>query len=184
MTLAVGIIRDWHNLNAFEIIRHPWFISAFLAGGLAQLVKLLTVWIRTRRCVLRELMSSGGMPSAHSALVTALAVAVGLTEGFDAPDAMIAVGLGTITMADAISIRRAAGEHAKLLNRIVAKLDGSDRSEAERLQERLGHTRAEVIGGIVFGICIALAVCGVWDFWKPPAERTPVSPTLLQGIPR
>ena len=98
--------------------------------------------------------------------MTALAVAVGLTEGFDAPDAMIAVGLGTITMADAVSIRRAAGEHARLLNRIAARLDASERFEAARLRERLGHTRREVIAGVFFGIAVALGVCGFWDFWK------------------
>ena len=62
---------------------------------------------------------SGGMPSAHAALVTALSVAVGLTDGFNSPIAMIATGFATITIADAVSLRRAAGEQAKLLNRIV-----------------------------------------------------------------
>ena len=164
--LAYGIIKDWHDLNAFEIIRHPWFISAFFAGGLAQAIKIATGWFRTRRFRVGDFGSPGGMPSAHTALVTALAVAVGLTEGFDAPDAMIAVGLGTITMADAISIRRAAGEHAKLLNRIAARLDASERFEAVRLQERLGHRRREVVAGVLFGILVALVVCGFWDFWK------------------
>ena len=164
--LAVGIIRNWHDLNVFEIIRHPWFVSAFLAGGLAQLVKMLLAWRRTRKFHAGFLSEPGGMPSAHSALVTALAVAVGLTEGFDSHSAMIAVGLGTITMADAVSIRRAAGEHARLLNRIVSRLDAQERFEAERLRERLGHRRREVVAGIVFGALVALAVCGFWDFWK------------------
>ena len=164
--LAYGIIKDWHDLNAFEIIRHPWFISAFFAGGLAQAIKIATGWIRTRRFRFGDFGTPGGMPSAHSALVTALAVAVGLTEGFDAPDAMIAVGLGTITMADAVSIRRAAGEHAKLLNRIAARLGEAERFEAEHLQERLGHRRREVVAGVFFGILVALVVCGFWDFWK------------------
>ncbi|MGN0847788.1 MAG: divergent PAP2 family protein [Kiritimatiellia bacterium] len=166
MTLAMGIIRGWSHLNAFEIIRHPWFVSAFLAGGLAQVIKLATMFVRTRRLNLHGMVEPGGMPSAHSALVTALAVAVGLTQGFDAPEAMIAVGLGTITMADAVSIRRAAGEHARLLNRIVKRLDSAEQFEAERLRERLGHTRMEVVAGVVFGACVAIGVCGVWDFWK------------------
>ena len=164
--LAYGIIRKWQDLNAFEIIRHPWFVSAFLAGGFAQLIKLSTEWWRTRSVRIHHFGTPGGMPSAHSALVTALAVAVGLTEGFDSHSAMIAVGLGTITMADAVSIRRAAGEHAKLLNRIVARLDAAERFEAERLQERLGHRRREVVAGIAFGALVALVVCGFWDFWK------------------
>lgn len=163
---ALGIIRDWQDLNAFEIIRHPWFISAFFAGGLAQVIKLVTVLIRRRTFDHRFFVAAGGMPSAHSALVTALAVAVGLTDGFDSPEAMIAVGLGTITLVDAVSIRRAAGEHAALLNRIAARLNADGTFPAVRLEERLGHRRREVVGGVLFGILVAVTVCGIWDFWK------------------
>ena len=167
MSFGMGII---HDANLFEIVRHPWFISAFLAGGAAQLLKFIIGCWRTRRLDLSYLAGAGGMPSSHSALVSALATAVGLTEGFDAPDAMIAVGFGLIVLCDAATLRRAAGEHAKLLNRIVAKLndglDEADRLEAERLRERLGHSRREVLAGMVFGIAVAFFVCAVWDFWK------------------
>jgi acid phosphatase family membrane protein YuiD len=167
MAFGMGII---HDANLFEIVRHPWFISAFLAGGAAQLLKFVIGCWRTRRLDLSYLAGAGGMPSSHSALVSALATAVGLTEGFDAPDAMIAVGFGLLVLCDAATLRRAAGEHAKLLNRIVAKLndglDEADRLEAERLRERLGHSRREVIAGMLFGIAVAFFVCAVWDFWK------------------
>ena len=142
---AYGIIKSWQDLNIFEIIRHPWFISAFFAGGLAQLIKLATVYFRTRKVDAKQLAAAGGMPSAHTSLVTALAVAVGLTDGFDSPEAMIAVGFGTITIADAVSVRRAAGEHAALLNRIVERLNERAPFEVKRLQERLGHRRREVV---------------------------------------
>ena len=167
MAFGMGII---HDANLFEIVRHPWFISAFLAGGAAQILKFIIGCWRTRRLDLSYLAGAGGMPSSHSALVSALATAVGLTEGFDAPDAMIAVGFGLLVLCDAATLRRAAGEHAKLLNRIVAKLndglDEADRLEAERLRERLGHSRREVIAGMLFGIAVAFFVCAVWDFWK------------------
>ena len=167
MAFGMGII---HDANLFEIVRHPWFISAFVAGGAAQILKFIIGCWRTRRLDLSYLAGAGGMPSSHSALVSALATAVGLTEGFDAPDAMIAVGFGLLVLCDAATLRRAAGEHAKLLNRIVAKLndglDEADRLEAERLRERLGHSRREVIAGMLFGIAVAFFVCAVWDFWK------------------
>jgi acid phosphatase family membrane protein YuiD len=163
---AYGIIKSWQDLNAFEIIRHPWFISAFLAGGLAQLIKLATVYFRTRKVDAKQLSAAGGMPSAHTSLVTALAVAVGLTDGFNSPEAMITVGLATITMVDAISIRHEAGKHAELLNRIVARLNEQERFEAARLRERLGRRRREVVAGLFFGAAVALVVCGFWDFWK------------------
>ena len=163
---ATGIIKGWHDLNAFEIVRHPWFVSAFLAGGLAQLCKLVRVWKKTGTMRFSLLSEAGGMPSAHSALVSALAVAVGLTDGFDSPTAMIAVGFATITIADAVSIRRAAGEQAALVNRIVERLNEKAPFEAPRLRERLGHKRREALVGIVFGIATAVFVCSIWDFWK------------------
>lgn len=163
---ATGIIKGWHDLNVFEIVRHPWFVSAFLASGLAQLMKFLVAWWRTGRPDVSVLSDPGGMPSAHSSLVAALAVAVGLTDGFDSPEAMIAVGFATITIADAVSIRRAAGEQAALLNRIVEKLNEKEAFEARRLHEKLGHRRREALAGVVFGGLFALLVCGVWDFWK------------------
>ncbi len=168
VTGTIGIIREWRDLNVFEIIRHPWFISAFFAGGLAQAIKLFCGWLKTRTLDRRFLSAAGGMPSAHSALVSALSVAVGLTDGFDSPEAMIAFGFGTITIVDALSVRRAAGEHAKLLNRIVERmnLSGEEKFKAERLRERLGHNVFEVVAGVVFGIAVAVAVCGFWDFWK------------------
>ena len=163
---SIGVIKGWHDLNALEIVRHPWFVSAFLASALAQLAKLVRVWLKTGRLDFSELASAGGMPSAHSALVAALAAAVGLTDGFDSPEAMIALGFATITIADAVSIRRAAGEQAALLNRIVERLNESAPFEAKKLAESLGHRRREALAGAVFGIAIAVVVCGVWDFWK------------------
>ena len=162
----MGIIKNWHDLNALEIIRHPWFISAFFAGGLAQLIKFTVAAIRLRRFDFPLLWSAGGMPSAHAALVTALAVSVGLTEGFDSHEAMIAVGFGTIVLADAATLRRAAGDHAALLNRLVDSLGGPEKFGIKRLRERLGHTRREVVGGVLFGMAVAYVVCRFWDFWK------------------
>ena len=163
MLFGLGLIRD---INPFEIIRHPWFISAFFAGGLAQLIKFTVAAIRLRRFDFPLLWSAGGMPSAHSALVTALAVSVGLTEGFDSHEAMIAVGFGTIVLADAATLRRAAGDHAVLLNKLMDKLGGPEKFGARRLRERLGHTRREVVAGVLFGMAVAYVVCRFWDFWK------------------
>ena len=164
--LAVGTI---HHVNFLEIVRHPWFMSAFIAGGAGQVLKFLISSVRHRRLCWRELVDAGGMPSCHSALVSALAFAVGITDGFDAPYAMVAVGLGLIVLVDAVTLRREAGEHARLLNRIISHINGineEDRIEAERLKERLGHTRREMLAGVVFGMVVAYVVCAIWDFWK------------------
>ena len=158
-----------HHVNFLEIVRHPWFMSAFVAGGSAQLLKFLISSFRTRKVQWGEVFSAGGVPSGHSALVSALAFAIGFTEGFDAPYAMIAVGLGLIVLVDAVTLRREAGEHARLLNRIVAHLNNvneDDRLEAAKLQERLGHSCREMLAGVAFGAIVAYVVCAIWDFWK------------------
>ena len=113
--------------------------------------------------------ASGGMPSSHASLVSSLAFAVGLTDGFDAPYAMVAAGLAFIVLVDAATLRRESGEHAKLLNRIIAHLNSvseSDRIEARRLEERLGHRRREVLAGVLWGCFVAFVICAIWDFWK------------------
>lgn len=163
---ATGII---HSVNFLEIIRHPWFMSAFLAASSAQALKFSYFWWKTGRPDARQFRAAGGMPSVHSALVSALAFAIGLTEGFDAPYAMIAVGLGLIVLVDAATLRREVGEHAKLINRIVSHLNSAseeDRIEARRLEERLGHRRREVVAGVAWGCLVAFTVCAIWDFWK------------------
>ena len=166
MILATGAL---HHVNFLEIVRHPWFMSAFIAGGSAQFLKFLVASFRAKKALWGEFLSAGGVPSGHSALVSALAFAIGFTEGFDAPYAMIAVGLGLIVLVDAVTLRREAGEHARLLNRIVMHLNSvndEDRLEAARLQERLGHSFREMIAGVLFGAVVASVVCAIWDFWK------------------
>ena len=165
--LAAGVL---HHMNMLEIVRHPWFVSAISAFIGAQMLKFLISSIIDRKCEFRELFAAGGMPSSHSALVSALASAVGFTDGFDAPYSMIAVGFGLVVLCDAATLRREAGEHAKILNIMVDKLndrlDDNERIVVARLKERHGHKRREVLAGTIFGILVALAVCAVWDFWK------------------
>lgn len=165
--LAAGAL---NHMNMLEIVRHPWFISAISAFVGAQVLKFIIAWMFERKCDIHELFSAGGMPSSHSALVSALASAIGFTDGFDAPYAMIAVGFGLVVLCDAVTLRREAGEHAKILNIMVDKLndrlDDDERIVVSRLKERLGHRRREALAGVVFGILVAIAVCAVWDFWK------------------
>ncbi|GFY99992.1 acid phosphatase/vanadium-dependent haloperoxidase-related protein [Actinidia rufa] len=57
-------------------------ISALIAFAIAQFIKFFTSWYKERRWDLKQLIGSGGMPSSHSATVTALAVAIGFHDGF------------------------------------------------------------------------------------------------------
>ena len=59
-------------------------------------------------------------------------------------------------MYDAAGVRRAAGRQAKVLNEIVSELQHDFKVSFPRLQELLGHTPREVVGGALLGVAIAL----------------------------
>ena len=145
----------------------PWYtnltIWSMVAGWTcAQATKFLVAIIRDRRVDFTFFVSTGGMPSAHTASVCALATSAGIREGFASTLFAIAFGFALIVMFDAQSVRRAAGNQARLLNQIVAELFKEHHLSQEKLAELLGHTRVEVPVGMFFGVLAALLVHGFW----------------------
>ncbi len=145
-----------------DFFKTPWFWAAFGGWTLAQCIKMVSDLIKTRRLDLSYLISTGGMPSAHSSLVSAMATSIGLTEGFNAPITLLAACLAGITMFDAAGVRNAAGHQARLLNKIVDELFYEHRLNEARLKELLGHTRLEVFMGMMLGILTGMLVVGWW----------------------
>ena len=126
---------------------------AILAWIIAQTWKFAARLLLERKFEPAMLWAPGGMPSAHSALVTALAVSVGMNVGFDSAAFAIAAAVAMIVMYDAAGIRQAAGKHARVLNRIVDELLSGYPVTEERLRELLGHTPFQVVvGGLLGGI--------------------------------
>ena len=97
------------------------------------------------------------MPSSHTALVCALAVAVGMMQGFSSVAFAITAILAIVVMYDAAGVRQAVSQQSTILNRIVKELmDKRPRDEVERdLREFIGHTPFQVIAGASLGIFIA-----------------------------
>lgn len=125
--------------------------------AVAQLIKVFRTLIKERRLDLSYLVSSGGMPSAHSATVCALATAVAIIEGLNSVAFGITAILAIVVMYDAAGIRRAVGRQSIVLNRIVKELTGRrSRSEMEQdLRELIGHSPFQVMVGGILGIGIA-----------------------------
>ncbi|WZZ04065.1 hypothetical protein YC2023_089986 [Brassica napus] len=129
------------STHYFSIFTNYPLISAFTAFAIAQFIKLFTSWYRERRWDLKQLLGSGGMPSSHSATVTALAVAIGLQEGFGGSHFAIALILASVVMYDATGVRLHAGRQAEVLNQIVFELPAEHPlAESRPLRELLGHT--------------------------------------------
>lgn len=135
-------------------LQNPPLLAAISASALVQVVKVLLVLLIERRWAPERVLETGGMPSAHSASVSALATSVGMIYGMDHPLFAIVVVFATIVMYDATGIRRAAGHHAELLNDLVEELahlfDEGFRPRA--LKTLLGHTYPQVLAGALIGI--------------------------------
>ncbi len=140
------------------------FWASFWSWTIAQSIKMLSGLSRTRRLDFSYLVSTGGMPSAHSALVTGMATAVGLISGFGSTIFIVALTLAMITMFDASTVRRAAGLQARLLNEMLDELFKEHHLSERKLKELLGHTRLEVLMGAIVGILSALLVFSISIF--------------------
>lgn len=101
---------------------HPSFWAALAGWFLAQFIKMISCFFRSGKLDFSYLLSTGGMPSAHSAMACSLATSVGLYEGLDSVAFTIVAAFAAVVMFDAQSVRKAAGEQAKILNQIVDEL--------------------------------------------------------------
>jgi len=145
------------------IVGNVWILAGFAAWMTAQFCKLLSSVIQRRDVDFAYFVSTGGMPSAHSATVSSLATAVGITEGFDTATFAVAFALAAITMFDASTVRLAAGRQARILNQIVQEMRQTHKLPPfPKLKELLGHTRFEVLMGMAVGILVGANVTLWW----------------------
>lgn len=139
------------------ILDNRVLLVALLACFVAQGLKLAIELIRNGKVNFRYLVTTGGMPSAHSALVGALATAIGLTAGWSSSEFAIACLFAVIVMYDAAGIRQAAGKQARILNQMIDEIFRQNHEfPEERLKELLGHTPFQVLVGLALGIGISL----------------------------
>lgn len=131
--------------------------NALTAWIIAQILKVVIYALMNGKLDIRRLFGDGGMPSGHSATVTAMAVTAGMECGLDSAAFAIAAILAIIVMHDAMGVRLEAGKHAKALNELL-ELASSDLESEVKLKEFLGHTPLQVAFGCLLGLIVALAL--------------------------
>ena len=130
---------------------------SILAWALAQVLKFVITLVTKHKLDWRHILSSGGMPSSHSAFVCACAAAMGYMYGWADPAFTVAAVVAIVVMYDASNVRRAAGEQAKILNYIMDHwTEMKPALFGKELKEFLGHTPFQVLMGGLLGIVVGL----------------------------
>lgn len=137
----------------YDLWKNKVLICAVVGWIVAQFLKVIYILIREKRFDIKRFVGSGGMPSSHSAFVSAMATAVGITDGFASSEFAIAFVVAFVVMYDASGVRKAAGEQAKIINDLQEIIF---ENAPVYLKELLGHTRFEVIIGCALGVAVSL----------------------------
>ncbi|WP_227938125.1 divergent PAP2 family protein [Alkalihalobacillus deserti] len=135
-------------------------ITALATIGIAQTLKIPINKAKTGEWDPSILVETGGMPSSHSAGVTALATYIALDRGIPSVDFALSTVFGLIVMYDAQGIRRQTGELTLKVNEMDKELEHltgihkkiTNRERSVKLRERLGHMPEEVVGGALLGM--------------------------------
>jgi len=147
---------------AVSFAENPIFLSCLLSWFLAQFAKAVIVLLRSPRRSAREvattlLWRTGGMPSSHSSLVTALATSVAFTEGPSSNLFIVTLALALIVIRDSLGVRRSSGLQARSLNQLGKEAAERFEIPYHPVKEIQGHAPLEVLVGALMGIFIAAA---------------------------
>jgi len=141
-----------------DVLSNVVLRASLVAWVSAQVLKFLWVLVVERRVDFARLVGPGGMPSSHTAFVSALATSTGLVAGWGSPLFAVALVFASIVVYDATGVRQAVGEQAEVLNRIIDDFYHGRSIHEGRLRELLGHSPVEALAGVVLGVVAALAL--------------------------
>ena len=130
-------------------------VSAICGWLLAQILKVFTGIFKLQSFSLKALFfGTGGMPSSHTAAVTALCTSVAIKEGVGSTYFALSAIFTIIVMIDAMGVRRETGLQAKALNLIFSEwaLDNEPENFDRHFKELIGHTPLQVFCGAIVGV--------------------------------
>jgi acid phosphatase family membrane protein YuiD len=137
--------------------QYPYLITPFAAWLAAGIMKFLINSVRAKRLAF-DLIGYGGLPSNHSAIVSSMAVLIGLKEGINSPAFGVAISLAFIVVLDASSLRRQVGKHAAAINQLSLHVKFT---QGKILRERMGHSLIEILAGIAVGCGVAIIMWAI-----------------------
>jgi len=134
---------------------YSWFIAQFLKITIEILKKNK---FKTKDFVFRALLGTGGMPSSHSASISAVAVSIGISQGLGSPLFALAFVMVFIVIRDATGVRLSSGKQAAAINQILEELYKRYDIDFKKVKEVRGHTALECFVGLIVGILVGLGM--------------------------
>ncbi|MCM3711589.1 divergent PAP2 family protein [Sporosarcina luteola] len=152
-----------------SILQNTPLLAALFAILFAQFVKIPIHFLLTKKLDWKLMTSTGGMPSSHSAAVSALTTAIGYEVGLGSPLFAVSAIFAVIVMFDATGIRYQAGQQALIINQMrvdfqtfVTEVKGWPQKDGPQkileLKTLLGHKPSEVFAGSMTGIFISAVI--------------------------
>ncbi len=143
------------NIESLHSLFHDYTLSVPFFALLFAIMMKGFIHALKGKFTIHKMFGSGGMPSAHSTFVVALATAMGVKHGAWSDEFMICLVFSIIIIYDAMNVRYQAWLHAKVLNVI----NPDDTSTP--LNESIGHTPFEAVVGGIIGFFTAVVLLGV-----------------------
>ncbi len=151
-----NIYMDWLK----DIFTNPFLMTGLSSWAVAQVLKTIIHCLINKKLDLHRLIGDGGMPSGHSATVTALAIFSALTYGVGSFQFAVTAILATIVCHDAMGVRLETGKQAAVLNEMLSifNLLTTEQLPEVKLKEFVGHTPIQVLAGILVGFVNAFVM--------------------------
>lgn len=140
-----------------ELLQNRVLIAGIAGWATAQVAKAIVYAILNKDFSIERLFGDGGMPSGHSATVSAMAMMSLLHYGIGSFEFAISTMLAIIVMHDAMGVRLETGKQAKVINEMMELFQNRDYEHAfseEKLKEFVGHTPLQVVAGCILGLII------------------------------
>ena len=148
-------------MDFFRMFINPVLLVPTCSWLLAQVLKTIINAVMNKKMEWSRLVGDGGMPSGHSATVSALATMVGFAVGFDSVEFAIAAVLAVVVMHDASGVRLETSKQAATIISMVEVINDylseSDTNiKTDKLKVLVGHTPLQVLFGALLGIAVAV----------------------------
>lgn len=136
-------------------------VAAISANILAQLLKPLFHYLKTRERNFKLILESGGFPSSHTSLVVALTFAIGYQDLFSSTFFYISFVFSLIVIYDAANVRYYAGQNIQMTKQLIKDIENLTQTKLDdpvylqKVKVVLGHKWVEVFGGVVVGFLMA-----------------------------